>query len=79
MRPFTDKPFILLNDSFRFCPQLKARVSPLEKEGEPIRAIHLPYHHYCALIEPLYVGGSHCDQFLLLIPHPFRLLNSLLG
>jgi hypothetical protein len=25
------------------------------------------------------VGGSHCDQFLLLIPHPFRLLNSLLG
>lgn len=62
----------------RFCLLLKARVSSLEKGREsPSGAICLPPRHYCALIEPLYVGRGHYDHFLLLIAHPFMSLNSL--
>lgn len=64
----------------RFCLLLKARVSSLEKGGEsPSGAIRLPSRHYCALIEPLYVGRGHYDHFSLLIAHPFMPLNSLHG
>lgn len=69
-----------LNDSFKVLSPAQGQSRPFRKgRREPIGAIRPPSCHYCALIEPLYVGTGHYNHFLLLIAHPLMPLSSLHG